>query len=103
MRRNRLLYFVAGCVIVVLGLAARRYAAALPAFLAAYSGDTLWALMVFTGIGFVAPRWSPLRVAVVALTVSYADEISQLYHAPWIDNLRHTWLGGLVLGYGFLW
>ena len=30
-------------------------------------------------------------------------EISQLYHAPWIDSIRATTLGGLILGFGFLW
>jgi hypothetical protein len=30
-------------------------------------------------------------------------EISQLYHAPWIDSIRQTTPGGLVLGFGFLW
>ena len=32
-----------------------------------------------------------------------SDETSQLYHAPWIDRIRATTLGGLVLGFGFLW
>ncbi len=26
----------------------------------------------------------------------------QLYHAPWIDSIRQTTLGGLILGFGFL-
>jgi hypothetical protein len=26
-----------------------------------------------------------------------------LYHAPWIDSIRGTTLGGLILGYGYLW
>jgi hypothetical protein len=30
-------------------------------------------------------------------------EVSQLYHAPWIDSVRHTTLGGLALGYDFDW
>ena len=30
-------------------------------------------------------------------------ETSQLYHATWIDSIRQTTLGGLVLGFGFLW
>ena len=30
-------------------------------------------------------------------------EISQLYQAEWINNIRHTTLGGLILGQGFLW
>ena len=33
----------------------------------------------------------------------YGIEVSQLYHAEWIDSIRATTLGGLVLGYGFLW
>lgn len=30
------------------------------------------------------------------------NQDSQLYHAPWIDSIRATSLGGLVLGFGFL-
>ena len=26
-----------------------------------------------------------------------------MYHAPWIDSIRRTTLGGLVLGFGFVW
>lgn len=37
------------------------------------------------------------------MAYSVATELSQLYHAPWIDGLRATRLGGLVLGFGFLW
>ncbi|MDQ3013588.1 MAG: DUF2809 domain-containing protein, partial [Acidobacteriota bacterium] len=103
MRRCRFSYFVAGCALVALGLASRRYGDWLPKFLASYSGDTLWALMVFVGIGFLAPRWSSLRVSVAALLFSCTVEFSQLYHAPWLDSLRHRRVGGLILGVGFLW
>ena len=90
-------------MVVPFGLASRRYAALLPEFLAEYAGDTLWAVMAFLGFGFIFRRWSILRVSATALLFSYAVEISQLYHAPWIDTVRHTWLGGLILGFGFLW
>lgn len=103
MNRNRLAYLIVGCGVVALGLSSRRFAVRLPDFLAAYSGDTLWALMVFVVIGFFAPRWSSARVAVLALLFSFAVEFSQLYHSPWIDGLRRTRIGGLILGYGFLW
>ena len=63
----------------------------------------MWALMVFLGIGFLAPHWSSFRVSVAALLFSYTIEFSQLYHALWIDSLRHYRIGGLILGYGFLW
>jgi hypothetical protein len=96
-------YLVVASLVVVVGLASRRYAAALPSFLARYAGDTLWAAMVFVLIGLVSTRWSTARVAGAALATSYGVEISQLYHAPWIDGVRTTRLGALVLGYGFLW
>ena len=41
--------------------------------------------------------------AAISLALAFLVEISQLYHAPWIDSIRQTTLGGLVLGFGFLW
>ena len=38
-----------------------------------------------------------------ALITCCLDECSQLYHAPWIDLIRSTTLGHLVLGSGFIW
>ena len=42
-------------------------------------------------------------MAFAAGTVSLAVELGQLYHAPWIEAVRQTRIGGLVLGFGFLW
>lgn len=103
MKRSRLLYFILGCAVVALGLASRRYGSSLPQFFALYAGDSLWGLMVFVGMGFLFPRWTIPRVSIAALLFCYADEVSQLYHAPWIDGLRHTRLGALILGFAFLW
>ncbi len=100
---QRVVYLVCGAVVVALGIGSRRYGGYLPAFVAQYAGDTLWALMVFLGFSVVVPGWSTTRRAALALVVCYAMELSQLYHAPWIHALRHTTLGGLVLGFGFLW
>lgn len=101
--RSRPAYAIAFVAIVLLGLGSRRFGAHLPALVAAYGGDTLWAAMVFVGLGILAPRTGTRTLAGVALAIAYGDEISQLYHAPWIDAVRHTTLGGLVLGFGFLW
>jgi hypothetical protein len=103
MKRNRFLYLVVGCLVVAMGLASRRYGSALPDILAQYAGDTLWAVMVFVIIALLAPHWSSGRVAIVTLILSYGVEISQLYHAPWIDTIRASRIGALALGYGFLW
>jgi hypothetical protein len=102
-RRPRLPYLLAGALVIVLGLTSRRYGADLPAFVAAYAGDTLWAVLAFIVIAVLAPDWPTRRIAILALLASYADEVSQLYHAPWIEAIRNTRLGALTLGYGFLW
>jgi hypothetical protein len=101
--RIRFVYFIAAVVVVLAGLASRRYRGQLPAFLAEYAGDTLWALMVFLLVSVVLAS-RPLMVrAAIAFGLSFLVEISQLYHAPWIDSIRQNTLGGLVLGFGFLW
>lgn len=39
----------------------------------------------------------------VAIGVAWGVELSQLYHAPWIDAIRTTIPGRLVLGTTFNW
>jgi hypothetical protein len=103
MRRSRVIYLIVAVVVIVLGISSRSYSDRLPVFLASYAGDTLWALTAFLSIGILFPRWTTLRVCIAALVFAILIELSQLYHSSWIDQLRHTRLGGLILGYGFLW
>ena len=98
-----ILAMVIGCLVATMGLGSRRYGVWLPAFIAEYAGDTLWTVTAFIAIGLVAVRWPPRRVGLASLLVSYSVEVSQLYHAPWIDAIRATTPGALALGYGFLW
>ncbi|MGN4422613.1 DUF2809 domain-containing protein [Bacillus cereus group sp. MYBK30-1] len=102
-KRNRILYAIFTIIVIVLGLSSRKFAYALPDILNAYLGDALWALMIFTGFGFLFPKIETKKLAIISLIFCYGIEISQLYHAEWIDSIRATTLGGLVLGYGFLW
>ena len=81
----------------------RKFAFALPHLLNDYLGDALWALMIFIGFGFLFPKIETKKLAFISLMFCYGIEVSQLYHAEWIDSIRATTLGGLVLGYGFLW
>ncbi len=96
-------YASAFIAVTVLGLASRSYPALFPAALGKYPGDALWALMVFCGLGFISPHLSAPRLAVYTLLISYVDEFSQIYHAPWIDTDRSTYVGHLILGSTFSW
>src|SRR5271157_5691025 len=102
-RRNPLVQIILIALACLLGIGSRRCAQCLPGFIAAYAGDTLWALAAFLGFGLILPRVSTRTIAMLALAFSVAIELSQLYHAPWIDSIRQTTLGGLILGFGFLW
>lgn len=102
-KRNRLLYAMFTILVIILGLSSRKFAFALPTLLNDYLGDALWALMIFIGFGFLFPKIETKKLAFISLMFCYGIEVSQLYHAEWIDSIRATTLGGLVLGYGFLW
>jgi hypothetical protein len=89
---------VAGAVVIAVGLWSRSDAAGLPWPVAKYAGDGLWGLVVFLGFGLLLPRPPTRAVAALAAAFACAVEVSQLYHAPWLDAVRGTRLGGLVLG-----
>src|SRR5436190_19479696 len=101
--RNRAVLALLLVITVALGLASRRDPHAFPAFIAAYAGDTLWAAMVFWLLALVFRRQPTAILVVAALTIAFLVELSQLYHAPWIDTVRGTRLGALALGSVFLW
>ena len=101
--RRRAVAFAAAIATIALGLASRRYAEALPDFIAAYAGDTLWAILVYLIATILAPSASIRHRAGAALAFAFAIEASQLYHAPWIEEIRANRLAALVLGSGFLW
>lgn len=103
MYRNRMLYLLFTGLVIFSGLLARKIAYQLPGLLNLYLGDALWALMVFLITGFFLTRVPTLQIALMALCFCFLIEISQLYHADWIDAIRQTRLGALILGFGFLW
>ncbi|MCY9213529.1 DUF2809 domain-containing protein [Bacillus haynesii] len=80
MKRSRISRLALTFAAMAAGLASRKTADMLLDIVNAYLGDVLWALVF-----------------------CFLIECSQLYHAPWIDHMRAAPLGGLILGYGFLW
>ncbi|MDB6028351.1 MAG: hypothetical protein JWM68_4574 [Verrucomicrobiales bacterium] len=88
-------------IVIATGLFWRSRFCPLSPFLIKYGGDALWSLMVLLGFGILFVRASIVRIALMALSFSFAIEFSQLYHAPWIDTLRDTRPGALILGSTF--
>ena len=90
-------------LVVGAGLASRSFPQALPLGLGGYPGDALWAVLVFLALAFIKPGSRTTRLAMAALSVSYLVEAAQLYQDPWVNSIRSTTAGHLVLGQGFDW
>ncbi len=102
-KRPRVFYAVACFVVFALGMLSRSDWMGPEGVLREYSGDTLWAALVYLLLATALVSLSKRKVAMGALLFSFAIEMSQLYHAPWIDAIRSTRIGALILGHGFLW
>lgn len=101
MKRNRPLYFLLILLTIGLGLLSR--SGPVPMWLYPYLGDLLYAVLFFFIIGFLFPRLPTIRVGLISVGICFFIEGSQLYQADWINVVRSYRLGGLILGYGFLW
>ncbi|MCM3538827.1 ribosomal maturation YjgA family protein [Priestia endophytica] len=100
--KRNIIYIMLMIIIIFLGIVVRKKSAYFPRIVNLYLGDILWALLIFLGFSFLTEKKGLKIVIFLSLLFCYGIEISQLYHAEWIDAVRSTTLGGLVLGYGFL-
>lgn len=102
MRREELgktlAYIILMVVLIIAGLLSRKIH-----FLPAETGDALWAMTLFCFIKLVWHKANLRKVALATLFIAYAVEFSQLIRWEWLNNLRSTTIGHLLLGQGFLW
>lgn len=102
-KRKWSIYIIIILTTVIIGLGSRCFAMYLPRWINLYLGDFLWAFMIFFIFAFIFRKKSTLEIITLSLIYCYLIEISQIYHSPWIDNIRQTTVGHLILGHGFLW
>ena len=96
-------YLILIVVAACLGILSRIYGTILPDFLARYTGDAMWAFALYFLLSlFLLKRSFGFRFWLTCL-ISLMIELSQYYHAPWIDKLRSTMVGALILGSTFVW
>lgn len=97
--KRRRTYYIAGLLaITVIGLLSRKVDC-----IPAETGDALWSMMVFCLIRSLFIQKKLHGVAIASLLISYADEFSQLIKWDWLNEIRRTTIGHLILGQGFLW
>lgn len=90
-------------LVVALGLASRRFGTLLPPFVVANAGDALWTVAAYLGLAWLWPKASPLILGLGAFAISIGVECSQLVDVGWLNRIRATTVGRLLLGSGFIW
>lgn len=104
MSKRKIFYILMITLAATLGIASRKFEHVLPTFIADYAGDTFWAFAAYYIFRInLHNRLSTGHTALVSFMFSLFIELSQLYHADWIDSIRDTIIGGLILGFGFVW
>lgn len=103
MKNKRIIFLIVSFLTIVTGLFVRLKKHWFPDILNLFLGDILYAFMMFYIVSFCMPHKNIKARAVAALLICYCIEVLQLYQAEWITAVRHTILGKLVLGSGFLW
>jgi hypothetical protein len=97
----RLAYVALAFGTIVLGLTVHLHGDVLGPRSRDLVGDAIWAAMIAWLVAAIVPRFSLRARSVWAVAICFAVEVSQLYHTPALDMLRHTTVGQLTLGTGF--
>lgn len=102
MKYSKYIVYIPVIIITVgLGLFVRIKANWFPEVFNLYAGDALYAFMMYYIVCLFTNK-APVYRAIAALLICYVIEFSQLYQAEWINTIRQTLPGRLVLGSGFL-
>lgn len=89
---KRIILGITCVIIIVLGLSLR---SKVP-----FMGDFLWAALIFFLFSFVFLNASRKYKFFIPLLFCYFIEFTQLYHAPWMNELRENRFLQLILGHG---
>ena len=101
--KSTIIYLGIIIIAAIAGIESRNYPDYIPAPISKYFGDTMWAFALFFLLCIFFPEKSVLSRVLITLVISTFIELSQLFHSGWIDAIRNTTIGGLILGYGFHW
>lgn len=104
-KRNTFIYVILVLVSLILGVLTTKLTTPFTKIpiIANYATQGLWAAVIYWTFCLIMVNHRAGRVVLFALLFCYLMEVSQLYHAPWIDTMRTSELGGFFLGNKFSW
>ena len=98
LKYNRLYYFSALFITLILGVLSRKIIG-IPLFI----GDILYAVLIYFGLRFLFINLKTYKTFLLSLLFCFGIEILQLVQIDWLIAIRKTTLGHYILGEGFLW
>lgn len=66
-------------------------------------GGAAYVIFFVLGIAIIKPASSAARIALIVLGVTCVLEFLQLWHPLWLERIRRTFLGRVLLGTTFDW
>ncbi|OAB43755.1 hypothetical protein PGLA_08215 [Paenibacillus glacialis] len=100
--KARVVYIIVFFTVIILGISSRVLTDVIPIFVSRHFGDIFWASMVYFGCRILLLKQRLMVSVYLSVLFSFTIEFSQLYQAEWINSIRSTVLGALILGRGFL-
>jgi hypothetical protein len=98
LKKQRYQYALIILIVIIVGLLSRK-----TTLIPVLTGDALYATMMYFMVRFCLLKAKIKKVALISIGICFAIEFSQMYQAPWINNIRATLPGRLILGQGFVW
>jgi hypothetical protein len=99
---KKLIYLLLFCFCTWLALATRRHSEWFHPFVVEYAGDTIWAGMFVFFLRIFFPKTNVWKLALFTYIAGVIVELQQLIQWDWLVAIRHTYLGKLLLGLGFV-
>ncbi len=100
---RKIIYSLLVIFLIWLAFATRNHHQWFHPLIVKYGGDTIWAGMFLIFLRIFFSKIKLWKLAIICYLLGVADEVSQLYHATWIDSIRDTAIGGALLGHDFVW
>jgi phage shock protein PspC (stress-responsive transcriptional regulator) len=101
--RTRLTFALAALGLIIAAFTLRWPALGLPWVVGKFGGATLWGAMVYCVAALIIPRAPRLAVFLFAAVTALSVEFSQLIHVDWLDAIRRTTIGVILIGRYFSW
>ena len=80
-----------------------RFDAPISAGLRDGTGGAAYVIFFSVALAIIRPASSAARIALIALTYTCVLEFLQLWHPPWLEQIRRTLPGRALLGTTFSW